>query len=92
MAAVIQLLVLTGARREEIGQLRWSEISGDIIQTRWRRTKNGQPHTIPLSSEAKAVIERTPKIANSDFVFTLSGKRAIQGWGVAKRRLDESRR
>ena len=86
---VIQLLILTGARREEIGQLRWSEISSDLIQLDGHRTKNGQPHTIPLSSAAKAVLERVPRIANSEFVFTLSGKRAIQGWGVAKRRLDE---
>ena len=86
---VIQLLILTGARREEIGQLRWPEISSDLIQLDGHRTKNGKPHTIPLSSAAKAVLEQVPKIANSEFVFTLSGKRAIQGWGVAKRRLDE---
>lgn len=86
---VIQLLMLTGARLQEMAQLRWSEMSGDLIHLEGARTKNGQPHTIPLSNAARAVLERVPRIHDSDFVFTLSGRRAIQGWGVAKRRLDE---
>jgi integrase len=86
---VIQLLMLTGARLQEMAQLRWSEMSGDLTHLEGARTKNGQPHTIPLSNAARAVLERVPRIHDSDFVFTLSGRRAIQGWGVAKRRLDE---
>ena len=45
----VRLLILTGARRDEIGALRWSELHGDIIKLSGERTKNGEPHTIPLS-------------------------------------------
>src|SRR5690348_4012545 len=37
--AVVRLLALTGARREEIAQLRWSEIDGDHIKLEGSRTK-----------------------------------------------------
>src|SRR5262249_13867750 len=47
---VVQLLMLTGARREEIGRLRWSEIDNDTIKLEGSRTKNGEPHNIPLSA------------------------------------------
>src|SRR5262249_38094718 len=48
----IRLLMLTGARREEIGRLRWSEIEGTTIRLSGERTKNGEPHDIPLSPPA----------------------------------------
>jgi integrase len=44
----IRLLILTGARREEIGQLRWAEIV--VAEITGTRTKNGEPHTVPLSN------------------------------------------
>src|SRR5262249_15018007 len=53
----VQLLILTGARRDEIGALRWSEIHSDKIELAGERTKNGEPHTIPLSPAAAAIIE-----------------------------------
>jgi integrase len=42
---LLRLLILTGARREEIGALRWSEIQGDKIELEGVRTKNDEPHT-----------------------------------------------
>ncbi len=38
-----QLLILTGARREEITGLRWQEIDGDQILLDGTRTKTGEP-------------------------------------------------
>ena len=83
-----QLLILTGARREEVGQLRRSEIVGDAIHLDGARTKNGEPHIIPLSTAARAVIAKMPHIAGSDYVFTFSGARSVSGWAKAKRTLD----
>ena len=40
----IKLLILTGAREREIGDLRWDEIDGDTIVLPGARTKNGEPH------------------------------------------------
>ena len=85
----IKLLVLTGARREEIGKLRWSEIAGDKISLKGERTKNGQPHTIPLSKAATAIIEDLPRInGDQDFVFTMTGRTPISGWSKAKIQLN----
>jgi hypothetical protein len=50
----IRMLMLTGARREEIGALRWSEIDHDLITLKGARTKSKEPHLIPLSAAAVA--------------------------------------
>ena len=85
----IRLLILTGARREEIGGLKWSEIEGDAIKLGGDRTKNAAPHTIPLSVPTTVVLQRIPLIAESERAFTTNGKTSISGWSRAKRQLEE---
>jgi len=60
---IIRLLVLTGARRSEVGGLRWSEIDLDrgLIVLPPTRVKNGRQHELPLSNQARAVLERQPR-------------------------------
>src|SRR5262249_38572591 len=84
-----QLLIFTGGRREEIGQLHWSEIEDNTIKLEGARTKNGEPHNIPLSAAACAVLHNLPHIAGSDRVFTVSGRSPLTGWSRAKADLDE---
>jgi integrase len=84
-----RLLILTGARREEISRLRWGEIFDDAISLSGERTKNGQPHTIPLSKPAREIIASLPHIAGSDFVFTTTGTTPISGWSRAKDKLGD---
>jgi integrase len=84
-----QLLILTGARREEIGRLRWSEIDNDIIKLEGSRTKNSQPHHIPLSSASRALLAGLPRINGSDFVFSFSGHVPISSWSKPKADLDD---
>ncbi|KEJ96321.1 Site-specific recombinase XerD [Pseudosulfitobacter pseudonitzschiae] len=64
---IVQMLVLTAARRSEIADLKWSEVVDGWIQLSEDRTKNGKPHVIPLSPEAMAIIEAQPR--TSDYVF-----------------------
>jgi len=85
----VRLLILTGARREEVGQLRWSEIVGNDIKLEASRTKSALPHVIPLSAPARAIIESVPKIAGSAFVFTVDGVKPVSGWSRTKERLDK---
>jgi integrase len=85
---VIRLLALTGARREEIAGLRWSEIDGDTIKLEGAHTKNDEAHLIPLSAPAKALLDSMPRIAGSDFVFTTTGEKPISGWSQPKIKLD----
>jgi integrase len=86
----ILLLMLTGARRDEIRALRWSEINGDSIDLSGARTKNGEAHTIPLSPMAAQLVKQLPHIGKSDLVFTTTGKTPVSGWSKAKLHLDHA--
>jgi integrase len=86
----VQLLILTAARREEIGQLRWSELDLNHVAIRLKgeRTKNNEPRDIPLAAPAWALLQGVPRVADSDFVFSTNRTTAISGWSRAKRQLD----
>ena len=84
-----QLLILTGTRRDEIGCLRWSEVNGGIVKLPGARTKNKEPHVVPLSAPARAILELLPRIEGSDFVFTMTGRRGLSAWSREKARLDK---
>jgi integrase len=86
--AVVRMLALTGARREEIAQLRWSEIDRGTIKLEGDRTKTGAPHIIPLSDPAKSLLESTPRIGGTEYVFTYGGTKPISGWSKCKLVLD----
>jgi integrase len=91
MGSAIQLLMLTAARREEIGALQWSEIdrTRNEIRLQGERTKNGEPHTIPLSTSARSLIDAVPGVGGSTFVFTTTGTTSISGWSRAKESVDK---
>jgi integrase len=84
----IQLLILTGCRREEIAQLRWSEINAGVITLPASRTKNGETHLVPLSVTARALLDNLPRIA--DLIFVTSGGSTLGGmWSRRKLELDK---
>lgn len=66
-ANAIKLLILTGCRRGEVANMRFSHIRDDI----WTipDTKNGKPHSVFLSRQAKALIDEQALYVNGDFVF-----------------------
>jgi len=93
-APFFRLLALTGQRRSEVAGMAWSEL--DRAAAVWRipgsRTKNHQPHTVPLSAEAVAELAAiAPKTEwpKRGLVFTVTGTTAISGMSRAKSRLDE---
>jgi integrase len=69
--AVIKLLLLTGARFNEIAQLKWSEVDlqRGVISLPGSRTKNAKPHEIPLSPTVRALLEVQPKDDGRGRVF-----------------------
>ena len=90
---LVQLLILTAARRDEIAGLRWSEIveilpDRAVIVLPAERTKNGVQHEIPLSAPAIATLKSLPRINGSAFVLTTNGEAASSDFGKKKRRLD----
>lgn len=54
---LIQLLMLTGQRVEEIAKLRAENYSKKEGIIDWGKTKNGQPHAIPLPATAVAIMD-----------------------------------
>jgi integrase len=95
--AILKLLMLTGARRNEIANLRWSEVidfHGMMIALPPERTKNNREHLIPLSEPALQLLKALPRRTMADgtpreHVFGhRSTERGFQGWDPAKRELD----
>jgi integrase len=92
---ILKLLLLTSARREEIGDLRWSETKLDdaVITLPPARTKNKREHLIPLSQRAVAILKALPHRTNPDgtprdHVFGQGIDRGFQGWSKSKAELD----
>src|SRR5262249_22679416 len=69
--ALVKLLMLTGQRRDEVARMTWREVDlgGRLWTLPKERAKNGQPHDIPLSAPAVAVLEALPRIGDT-FVLT----------------------
>ena len=91
--AIVKLLILTGARRDEIGGLRWSEIDLEraLITLPPERTKNRREHQIPLSAPVLAILQAQPRRFNPDgsqrdFVFGRG--QGWQKWSASKAELD----
>jgi integrase len=72
---LFKLLILTAARRDEVREMRWSEI--DLQKGVWtlpaERSKNGLAHPIPLSSVAREVLAAMPRFPGVDYVFSAKG-------------------
>jgi integrase len=87
--AIVELLALTGQRREEVACLHWEEL--DLPQRIWTvpkaRTKNAKAHLVHLSRQALAVLKRADQ--RGPLVFTVLGTKPFQDFTHAKRRLDQ---
>jgi integrase len=86
----MKLLMLSGQRRAEVAEMRWSEL--DLEKRLWTlpssRAKNGKQHTVPITDAMLEVLRKTPRFFNSDYVFTTTGKTPVSGFGRLKDRLD----
>ncbi|WBQ11229.1 site-specific integrase [Hyphomonadaceae bacterium ML37] len=77
--AIIRLLTLTGARRSEIEQLRWSEVNLERGILELEDSKTGAK-AIPLAPPAIEVLLGHPRLQSSPYVFpAASGERHFQG-------------
>ena len=92
--AISKLLLLTGARRDEVASIRWGEI--DLAEKKWTlpaaRSKNKRDHQIPLSAAAVGIIEELPHIGDKKggFVFSTTGSTAVSGFSRAKAAIDRA--
>jgi integrase len=89
---LVQLLLLTGARRDELREAPWAEFDLDGDTPYWSlpgdRVKNGNEHSVPLSSWAKQILGGMPRIKGRGLLFTTTGETPYSGLSKAKRALD----
>jgi len=85
---IVELLALTGQRREEVAQLCWEEL--DLDQRVWTipksRSKNAKAHTVHLSNQSLAILESVAR--RGLLVFSLHGTKPYQQFAKGKRLLD----
>ena len=87
-AAILKLLLLTGARLNEVAGMRRAELSEDL--STWtlpgERTKNGRAHVVPLPALARQMLAAVPPSAG-ELVFSGGAAPVVLGNHV-KDRLD----
>ncbi len=88
-AAALRFMLLTLTRREEVASARWRDVDLNAGTLLLPETKNGEPHVIPLSRQALALLQmRVPvdskgkpiKPKPGDRVFVTSTGAALGNW------------
>jgi integrase len=91
---VVRLLVLTGARRDEVAGMEWAEL--DLDACTWTlpaaRAKNKREHVVPLSDAALDIIKGLPRVEGRRFLFSTTGRTHVSGFSKAKVKLDAAMR
>ena len=89
---MVQMLILTGCRRDEVREALWAEF--DSGSRTWtipaHRTKNGHSHELPLSDRVLDLLQDLPRIQGQGLLFTTTGTTPISGQSRAKGRLHEA--
>jgi integrase len=90
---ILKLMILLGARRAEVGGMRWSELELENAQNaRWRlpaeRSKNGKAHELPLMPLALDVINSVPGQMGRDHLFGARSPNGFSAWDICKQALD----
>jgi integrase len=89
---LFKVLLLTGQRRGEVAGMGWNELRNlgtdeGVWDLPASRTKNGQPHLVPLAPEVQAILMAQPR--KGELVFSTTSTTALSGFSKAKRQLDE---
>jgi integrase len=89
--ALVRMLALTGQRKSEVAEARWSEF--DFDRELWvipaERMKMAAAHVVPLTDEVSAILAALPRFKQGDYLFsTTYGAKAVNNFAKAKKRLD----
>ena len=87
----LRMLLLTGARRSEVGGARWREF--DMKAKVWtvppERFKSDATHLVPLTDDVIALLESLPRFKHGDHLFsTTAGAKPVSGYSKAKAIVD----
>jgi len=84
-----RMLFLTGQRRSEVANMRWSEVMGETWTLPRERTKKDRAHTIPLTGTALKTLASLSCYGAESFVFTTTGGvSASSNFAKVKREID----
>ena len=88
---LFRMLALTGQRKSEVAEARWSEI--DLVRKLWtipaERMKADAAHVVPLSDDVVELLKSLPRFKKGDHFFsTTFGEKAVNGFSKSKVRLD----
>jgi integrase len=87
---IVKLLILTGARRDEVGHMHMDEL--DLDNKKWllpeERSKNRREHLFTLSDTAVDILTNTVETRETH-VFGYGTERGFSGWSKAKKALDK---
>jgi integrase len=90
-ARFIQILLLTGQRRDKVATMKWSDLASDGTWTiATEKGEKGNAKSLKLPPQALAIVKRQPKFKSNPYVFTstrLAGH--IGGFTYLKERFDE---
>jgi integrase len=89
---LFQMLALTGQRKSEVADARWSEF--DLNKKLWTipasRMKADAAHVVPLSDDVVAILKSLPTFRKGDHLFsTTFGVKPVNGFSKAKERVDK---
>lgn len=86
---LIQLLVLTGTRRDEMAGASWGEIEGDVLVIPAHRMKGKAAHSVPLPPLAMEILSGLPRFTAGDYLFSSTlGERPISGFSQYRDKFD----
>jgi integrase len=88
---LFQILALTGQRKSDIAECRWSEIDlgNRLLTISAERYKSDADHVVPLSEPVVRILKSLATFKTNDHVFsTTFGAKPVNGFSKAKARLD----
>jgi integrase len=87
-SALVRFLLLTSARRNEAGAMKFDEVVDGVWILPASRSKTKTEIVRPLSKAALAILAELPRVDGCDFVFTLNGITPITSFSGLKAALD----
>jgi integrase len=84
---VLRWLFLTGCRLGEACQMRWVDV--DQSKGLWTiaRTKQGQPHVVPLPKQAMDLLREQPRTTDDGLIFTNTVGNQLTHWDLTTKRV-----
>jgi integrase len=92
LGVMVQLLLLTAQRRNEVVGMRWQDV--DLSSAIWtipgELAKSGRPHLVPLSARTHSCLASLPRLHES-FVFPArgNGTTTFSGFSKLKAKIDQ---